>query len=53
MVNQGTMTIRGGTITNNSAFTVRHALDPPPPTRVMLRGSDTRVAGVRGRKAAA
>ena len=49
----GTMTISGATIANNSAETVRRALDPPPPTRVALCGPDTSVAGVRGRGAAA
>ena len=49
----GTMTISGATIANNSAANVRRALDPPPPTRVALRWSDTSVAGVRGRGAAA
>ena len=48
----GSMTISGTTIANNSAE-VRRALGPPPPTRVALRGSDTSVAGVRGREAAA
>jgi hypothetical protein len=41
----GTMTIIGATIANNSA-TVRRTLDPLPPRRVALRGSDTSVAGV-------
>ena len=53
MYNNDHMTISGGTIANNSAI-VRRALDPPPPhARVALRGSDTSVAGVRGRTAAA
>ena len=52
-MNWGTMTISGATtIANNSAY-VRRALGPPPPTRVTLRGSDTSVAGERGRTAAA
>ena len=46
------MTINGGTIANNSAGYVRRALAAAP-TRVALRGSDTSVAGVRGRTAAA
>ena len=53
MQNLGTMTISGATIANNSAANVRRALDPPPPTRVALRGSDTSVAGLRGSMTAA
>ena len=49
----GTMAIGNATTIANNSAEVRRALDPPPPTRVTLRGSDTSVAGERGRTAAA
>ena len=39
------MTISGATTIANNLANVRRTLDPPPPTRVALRGSDTSVAG--------